>query len=393
MKIYTYLIVLLSLIVGINSCKDNSNPTTNDPTKTIPAGVVILKESPNKSDYSTLFPSCRNGVELPDGRIYFVGGTSGNDANNPKVLLPEIYDPATNSWTKVPNYTWSHTRYSGRLILMPNGNLFYLPGININGNKSRTFHIIYPNNSFTSRVFFCPYQSEEIQDGDLMDNGKVIMVTEKGHLFLFDINTEKVESSAIILPYESGYKLDLYTTGARVTAIPGGQALITGGLGENTTHQNSFGYHYGGNGKVRMNSARFDHYSVALPDGRVYIAGGGSGITGVSSRHTEIFDPAKDTFYLVNSAFNAINYSQSLHYFNNKIFCVANPSAIEYSFNVYATFDMNTHEYTYLTDLGKYLIEYFRYSVCVVKLKNGDFIFEGMNKEKPELSNLIRYTP
>ena len=35
---------------------------------------------------------------LPDGRVL---ATSGDDANGSRITTPEVYDPATNSWTQL----------------------------------------------------------------------------------------------------------------------------------------------------------------------------------------------------------------------------------------------------------------------------------------------------
>ena len=62
-----------------------------------------------------------DAVVLPDGRVLVIGGRSRNSNNDPRpVLVPEIYDPANNSWTKVAAHKLPRM-YHSTAILLPDG--------------------------------------------------------------------------------------------------------------------------------------------------------------------------------------------------------------------------------------------------------------------------------
>jgi hypothetical protein len=388
-----YLLILLIFVQFISSCKESTTNTNDNNNNYDYPGLTYLSDSPNKSKYHTIMNFCRNGVQLQDGRVYFVGGTQGTNAYDMKVQEPELYNPDTDTWQTIPNYSWTHSRYAGKLFLCPNGKLFYMRGDDVYGHKSLYCYLIYPDKSFTSRQFSCPFSAEEIQDAALLDNGKVMMITKVGHVFSLDIEKETIEKISIILPYESGYKLDTYTYGAKISAVPGGNAIITGGLGESTLHQNRFGYDYL-SGKFFLNDGRFDHYSITIPDGRVLIVGGGSGLTGVSSNLTEIYDPKTKTSTPINTTpVNAMNFSQSFEILDNeRVFCMANNVNGVSAFGNYQIFNIKNSTYTSDQKLKTIFSNSFVDGVTVVKLKNGDLLLNGINHKKPDSRGTLKIT-
>ncbi len=66
-------------------------------------------------------------VPLPDGKILAVGGKNANDPPDDFVLEPELYDPVSNSWTRMATTTEGRSQHSTALLL-PDGRVVWAGG-------------------------------------------------------------------------------------------------------------------------------------------------------------------------------------------------------------------------------------------------------------------------
>jgi hypothetical protein len=75
-------------------------------------------------------------VILPTGKVIIFGGTSGSNVN--PVLIPEMFDPVTNTWTQLPASTIGRF-YHSVSILLPDGRVWISSGTpNMNSFEART---------------------------------------------------------------------------------------------------------------------------------------------------------------------------------------------------------------------------------------------------------------
>lgn len=68
-----------------------------------------------------------NAVILPNGKVLVVGGRSDNDATPTPVLTPELFDPATSTWSTVAPHAIPR-RYHSTSILLPDGRVLAAGG-------------------------------------------------------------------------------------------------------------------------------------------------------------------------------------------------------------------------------------------------------------------------
>jgi hypothetical protein len=81
-----------------------------------------------------------NAVLLPDGKVFVVGGGTSGEFTGP-VLTPELYNPATNTWTDMAPQQ-AQRMYHGTAVLLPDGRVLSA-GSNY-GPLQKTYEIYSP---------------------------------------------------------------------------------------------------------------------------------------------------------------------------------------------------------------------------------------------------------
>nr|WP_225937245.1 galactose oxidase-like domain-containing protein [Myxococcus sp. RHSTA-1-4] len=81
-----------------------------------------------------------NAVILPDGRVLVLGGTRGSGFDNSSypVRHAEVYDPATNRWTRLASNA-AYRGYHSTALLLPDGRV-----LSAGGRKVRTAEVYSP---------------------------------------------------------------------------------------------------------------------------------------------------------------------------------------------------------------------------------------------------------
>ena len=205
-------------------------------------------------------------LTLPDGRVFTAGGVDGQGR---AVGSPEVYDPATGTWTSLPGITTLWESYP-RTFLAPSGDIIAVRGtvvnrIDIGGSGSMTPVATLPS-ATDWRVPAVEYAT-----------GKLLVVRQGGGVSLIDLNgaTPTVTEGAGVGPRRDW---------ASLTVLPDGQVLLTGGGLDNRGGANlSLGSSIwnpatGAWTEVAPAAKSREYHSVALllPDGRVLSAGGGA---------------------------------------------------------------------------------------------------------------------
>ncbi len=90
-----------------------------------------------------------NALVLADGKVLVVGGTNGSGFNNEaaSILTPELWDPATGSWTSMMDMTIPRT-YHSTAVLMPDARV-----LSAGGGRCGTCQV----NHLDAQIFSPPY--------------------------------------------------------------------------------------------------------------------------------------------------------------------------------------------------------------------------------------------
>ncbi len=245
-------------------------------------------------------------VLLGNGKVLLAGGTntSGNVLNT-----AEIYDPVAGTFSSTGNLTAPNGRATHASVLLPNGQVLLLGGLDNAGNPLATAELYDPTNG----GFFptgSMAQARNRVSAVLLANGKVLVsggVNAAGAL----------NSAEVYDPATGSFILTGNMNQARarhtMTLLPNGRVLITGGrsfgglpvtvfasaeIFDPTANSGVGAFTSTGN----MNSPRDEGSATLLPNGTVLLTGGFvSYQTNLSASSAETFDPATGVFTLVGS--------------------------------------------------------------------------------------------
>jgi hypothetical protein len=257
---------------------------------------------------------CDGGATLPDGRMLVVGGYGGLTTGHLGIVDTNIFDPATNSWTRVADM--HKERWYPTVTELADGRY-----VAISGNDTTDTHwadnpeVYDPGtNTWTllSNVSTPQVHESEYPFSYLLPSGKVFTIgPDEDNSFLLDVNNQTWTQ----VGGASGVH-----NGSSVMYRPG-KVLYTGG----GTNVNGSGPSYNTASVIdltattptwqpvpAMNYSRVYHTLTMLPDGKV-LAVGGSGNTdqGVITSgvlQTETWDPATQAWTAGASMAAARNY-------------------------------------------------------------------------------------
>jgi hypothetical protein len=276
-------------------------------------------------NYARWYPTV---TKLPDGRMLVVSGAidcpdcaTPGAPHNGIAALPEIFDPATNSWSVV-------TGASLRLPIYPN--MYVLP-------DGRIFAATTAEEAIASRVLDLNTQTWSIVDTNVRDGGSSVMylpgkILKSGKAWNPDYPIANATSEAWVIDmnqtaptWRQVQSMAFPRTQHQLTVLPDGTVLATGGSRNSDVNDRASAvlaaelwdpttetWRTLSSGVV----PRLYHSSaVLLPDGRVEIGGGGhpTGF-GVAEFRSEIFSPPylfKGSRPTITSAPSQANYGQS----------------------------------------------------------------------------------
>ena len=256
---------------------------------------------------------CSGNVQLPDGRIMTVGGYGVSTTGNLGLMDTNIFDPATQTWTRVANMHLP--RWYPDLVELPDGRYVAISGNSTSsGTWADTPEVYDPTaNTWTllSNVSTSQVHEEEYPFSYLAPNGKVFTIgPSEDQSFFLDVSNQTwtpMGSSGIVNGSSVMYRPGkiLYSGGAAsvtsTTPAQAGSALID--LNAATPTWQS---------AAPMNYARVYHTLTMLADGRVLAVGGEATsdqnqvTTGVLP--AEIWDPASGQWTAAGSMSAARNY-------------------------------------------------------------------------------------
>ncbi|HZR49609.1 MAG TPA: fibronectin type III domain-containing protein [Streptosporangiaceae bacterium] len=240
---------------------------------------------------------CAGNVQLPDGRIMTVGGWGAQTTGQTGIVDTNIFDPATQTWTRVANMHLP--RWYPDLVELPDGRYVAISGNSTDSNTWADTPEVYDPKANTwtllSNVSTPQVHEEEYPFSYLAPNGKVFTIgPSEDQSFFLDVGNQTwtpVGSSGVVNGSSVMYRPGkiLYSGGAAsvttTTPATAGSAVIDLTAATPTWQP-----------AAPMNNARVYHTLTMLADGRVLAVGGeptsnqDNVTTGVLP--AEIWDPA-----------------------------------------------------------------------------------------------------
>ncbi|MHB8790919.1 MAG: kelch repeat-containing protein [Desulfobulbaceae bacterium] len=236
---------------------------------------------------------------LPDGRVLVTGGVNWLDT---MYASAELYDPATNSWSSAG--TMNTPRCGHTATLLPDGRVLVAGGYNdINSLESTNSVDLYNPATNTWSAADTMAEGRAEHSTALLPDGRVLAA---GGNFGNPLASAEVYDPAAD-SWSTAADMNYASYAHTSTVLPDGRVLIAGG---GTDFHNTLGrvevYDPAAdswNNAATMSINRESHTATLLPDGRVLVTGGAlliGGYEGIGSignlASTEIYDPASDTW-------------------------------------------------------------------------------------------------
>jgi len=226
---------------------------------------------------------------LPGGRVLIAGGGTPEQARG----SVEIYDPVRGVSVRGPDLVRPRSGHTATLLI--DGRVLVVGGLGAVSSAE-----LYEPASGTFRLTSAPVQARSDHAAVLLSNGKVLILggdvsgvgaTPTASAELFDPETERFEEIAPMVTARRPYG---------VIALPDGRLLIAGGT---TTGKVVTGAAEVYDPRLQrfesvssLATPREKHASAPLPDGRILILGGNRDPNGDGLNSTEIFDPSVNRF-------------------------------------------------------------------------------------------------
>ena len=291
----------VAIVSGIGVSVSPTVTTTYTLTVTNGAGWSITRTSKVIVTTGTLTASANgstasryqygSSVVLNDGRVLVFGGP------NPDAVATDIYDPATNRFTRVGDMHEHRGSIPG--VLLPNGKVLAVGGqyLGPTGNyTARSTAELFDPSTGTWSYTGTPLTSRRRNFAILLSNGKVLVgggANASGSILssveIYDPATESFSSAA---------PMPAARTEMTAIRLTDGSVLVVGGHAGGPGTDTAFIYDVGTNTwrtlSSHMNYGRYGAVAVRLNDGRVVIGGGR--YTSIAESHLELFNPVTETF-------------------------------------------------------------------------------------------------
>jgi N-acetylneuraminic acid mutarotase len=225
---------------------------------------------------------------LPNGRLLVVGGSDGQAS----LASVELYDPSTNSWSKVASLTTARSRHTASLL--PNGRVLVVGGGTIVSNGLAVALLssaeLYDPVSNTWSNVASLTAARHKHTAAVQPNGRLLVlggignngIAASSELYDFADNAWYPATSLLISRYES-----------TILHLPNGRALVMGGNGLNSDTLSSVEFYDAVKNRVTiaasLTAPRYAFSATLLHNGRVLLVGGfGEGSAGALISSTTV---------------------------------------------------------------------------------------------------------
>jgi WD40 repeat protein len=296
---------------GVEDGSDSSNVELIDPA----TSEVSVVPSPAPRNH-------HNAVLLPDGTVMLIGG---HLANGDMPEATDVFDPVRRTWRQ--DSQTLHARFLGTTTLLFDGRLLTVGGVASPQTAELRSTAAFAESPRPLGLARSEHAAITLENGDVLLLGARdhavadrFSATSSSFTYAGTLRTARVQLDAVRL--DSGLVFAVGGEGSatntaelfdpetgtsssvlqlavgrrelRVTKLPSGRVLITGGS-ETTTQAELFDPATGSMSATGyMSAVRFAHTATVLPDGRVLVAGGSG--EQHSSTTAELYDPATGVF-------------------------------------------------------------------------------------------------
>ena len=285
-------------------------PTGCEPPGSMSASPVLGSQAAEivtgvETTGSMVMPRRRHTATLlSNGKVLVAGGNQTVTTTNMPVLVSELYDPATGSWST--SGSMATARGGHTATRLPNGKVLVVGG---NSGAAMTAELYDPGTGVWSPAGTLPGSNRSGHQAVLLSSGKVLVSggsteTELHTAFtaLYEPATGAWSSTASMQNGRSGHSL---------TRLKDGRVLAVGGMGHTSvwpyiyslstaelynpftgtwTLTGSMAHH-----EIFLTPGRTEHKAALLPSGKVLVTGGlesdGFGGTSTPFATAEIYDP------------------------------------------------------------------------------------------------------
>ena len=296
------------LVVGGHGAVDAGTADVNifDP-------VALKWTLVSRMAYKRWYP---NATTLPDGRVLAATGAATTFTDY--VTIPEIYDPATDVWTRLTTANADLAQY-GHLFLLPNGKVAYTGNWEFPGDArvldltTKTWTIVDSNITDGYSVMYDP--GKVLKCGSSSDSGLPGVSVNTCHTIDFTAPTPRWQSAAPMANPRTHHNM---------TLLPDGNVFVSGGSRMKDGYDTNFSVYQpemwspvtqtftpmAPNSMPRL----YHSEALLLPDGRIISMGGGRDGTGVDQLNAEVYSPPylfKGARPIISSAPSVVTYGGS----------------------------------------------------------------------------------
>lgn len=247
---------------------------------------------------------CASNNVLPDGRVYVAGGhdtSAGKKQDAVGVANTDVYDPATRQWTPGPNM--GQARWYPTNVQLPDGRTLTFGGHASTGNPSTTVDAFDPvANTVTPLPAGATKSVGLYPRMHLLPDGRIVKTGPAALSSYFNPQTNIWSNGPKMKFGQRQRGLSILLPGlSRVIQIGGqggssGTATNTAEILDLSLPTPAWRY------TAPMNNARILANGVLLPDGKLFVNGGGVTFKYTGPvRAAEMFDPVTETWSVMAS--------------------------------------------------------------------------------------------
>lgn len=248
---------------------------------------------------------CSGTVQLADGRILVAGGhDQGTGYVETGVADTNIFDPATNTWTRVASM--HHARWYPSMTLLPDGRVLAISGEDVPGHWVDTPEVYDPvANTWTelAGVSTAGVHEPEYPLSYVLPSGNVLVVAaDTGQAYELNVATQAWTAVGAASSVTNG-SADMYRPGQVLFSGGGNIAVDTNPARQNAQTLDATAAAPSWVTTGSMLSPRYEHTMVNLPDGTVFAMGGAAVTSQQTTNDTltsEIWNPAAGAFTVMS---------------------------------------------------------------------------------------------